>query len=141
MFDFQNVIQMIIPEGEVSKITDSTGNTLWRKADHISVPYNSEKSDANPVSVININSGDIITISYYPTKAGGIIYDASNCGASNHTVQAEEINTIQTITFTASKSGILVIGGTYQYYNWGMDWPGSIGMNAPYCKYISVKIN
>ena len=36
MFDFQNLIQIIIPEGEVQKITDSTGNILWWKADNIS---------------------------------------------------------------------------------------------------------
>ena len=140
MFDLQNAIQIVIPEGEVQQITDSAGSVLWQKADNISFPYNANKSDANPVSIINISAGDTVTISYYPTAAGGVVYDASNCGGSDYTIQSYELNAIQTKTFIASKTGKLVIGGTYQYYSWGMDWPGSIGMNAPYCKYIIVRI-
>lgn len=141
MFDLQNLIQIIIPEGEVQQITDSVGNILWQKADNISFPYDVNKSNAIPVSIINVKAGDNITIVYYPTKAGGVLYDASNCGGSNYTVQSNELNAVQTKTLVISKAGKLVIGGTYQYYSWGMDWPGSLGMNPPYAKYIKIKIN
>jgi hypothetical protein len=94
MFDLQNSIQIVIPEGEVQQIVDSTGNILWRKADNISFPYNADKSDANPVSVINVKAGDSVTISYYPTKAGGVVYDASNCGGTSFTIQSNELNAV-----------------------------------------------
>ena len=86
MFDLQNSIQIIIPEGEVQQIVDSTGN--------ISFPYNADKSDANPVSIINVKAGDNVIISYYPTKAGGVVYDASNCGGTSYTIQSSELNAI-----------------------------------------------
>ena len=135
------ITSIVIPEGEVKQIIDSNGITILQKTDNVSLPYNPDKSDAHPVSVINLSAGDTVTIVYYPTKSGGVLYDASNCGGSQYKITANELNSIQTQTFTVSTAGKLIIGGTYQYYNWGMDWPGSTGMNPPYAKYIQVKIN
>ena len=141
MLNFQEVITISLPEGEVEKITDSQGRILWQKADEVILPYNPDKSDASPVTAISVSAGDVITISYYPTASGGVLYDASNCGGSKYTITASELNSHRSITFTVSKAGKLIIGGTYQYYSWGMDWPGSLGMNPPYSKYIKVQIN
>ena len=141
MFNLQTIATIVIPEGDVQKITDSQGNILWQKADAIILPYNPDKSDADPVTVYTVAAGDIITITYYPTASGGVLYDASNCGGSSYQITASELNSVQTKTITASKAGKLIIGGTYQYYSWGMDWPGSLGMNPPYCKYIKITIN
>lgn len=141
MLETQYAAQITIPEGEVAKITDANGNIIWQKCDYINIPYNSEKSDALPVQSITVAAGDNIVIYYYLTSSSGVFYDASNYGGSK--VSSNEVNqsTHSAVSFTASKAGKLIIGGTYQYYNWGMDWPGSLGMSPPYGKYIKVKIN
>ncbi len=141
MLETQYATQITIPEGEVMKITDANNNIIWQKCDYVNVPYNVEKSDALPVQAITVAAGDIITIYYYLTKTSGVFYDASNCGGSQVSASGTSQNTHSVATFTATKAGKLIIGGTYQYYSWGMDWPGSLGMNPPYGKYIKVKIN
>lgn len=141
MFEIQYANQLVIPEGEVQKIIDSNNNIIWQKCDYINLPYNKEKSNAIPVQVINVSANDKITIYYYLTSSSGIVYDASNCGGSQVSANTLTINNHSIVTFTASKSGKLIIGGTYTYYNWGIDWPGSLGMNPPYAEYIKIKIN
>ena len=93
------------------------------------------------VQTISVSAGDVITIYYYLTSTSGNFYDTSNCGGSTVSASSFATNTHGAITFTVSKSGILVIAGQYSRYQWGIDWPGSLGMSPPYAKYIKVKIN
>jgi hypothetical protein len=46
MFEVQYANQLVIPEGEVSKIVDSNNNIIWQKCEYVNIPYNAEKSDA-----------------------------------------------------------------------------------------------
>jgi hypothetical protein len=141
MFEVQYANQINIPEGEVAKITDSNGNIIWQKCDYIYLPYNAEKSNAIAVAALSVSSGDIITVYHYLTSSSGVVFDASNCGGSQYSSNSNRANIHGATTFTATKAGKLIIGGTYSYYNWGIDWPGSLGMNPPYGEYIKIKIN
>jgi hypothetical protein len=82
MFETQYANKLTIPEGEVLKITDSNNNIIWQKCEYVCLPYNSENSDAIPVSAINIAANDKITVYYFLTSNSGVIFDASNCGGS-----------------------------------------------------------
>lgn len=144
MFEIQRCNNIIIPEGEVSKITDSSGAILWQKCDYTYLPYNSEKSDAVATQVINVSVGDKVTIYFYPTYVdGGILCDASNCGGSQYYINegVGSLNTHSAITFEASSSGKLLIAGRYRLYEWGIDWAGTLCTDPPYTKYIRIKIN
>lgn len=141
MFEVQYASSISIPEGEVSKITDVNGNVIWQKCDYLYLPYKSETSDAIAVDAIAVSAGDIVTVYYYLTGSSGIIYDASNCGGSSYAASDDKVNVHGASTFTVSKAGKLVVAGQYSRYQWGIDWPGSLGMSPPYGKYIKIKVN
>lgn len=141
MFEVQYANQIHIPEGEVTKITDSSGNIIWQKCDYLYLPYKQETSKAIAVQMISVSAGDVITVYHYLTDSSGIICDASNCGGSSYSASADKVNIHGAFTFTASKAGKFIIAGQYSRYQWGIDWPGSLGMSPPYGDYIKVKIN
>lgn len=139
MFEVQRVKTISISEGEVVNIKDINGNILWQKCDYIVLPSTEEK--AIPVEVISVSSGDKITIYYYLTSTSGILYDSSNCGGGSCSANTITPNAHGSITFVASKTGKLIIAGQYSYYQWGIDWSGSLGMSPPYGDYIKIKVN
>jgi hypothetical protein len=141
MFEVQYAKSITIPEGEVSKITDSSGNLIWQKCDYLYLPRNIEESNAVAVDAISLSQGDVVTVYYRLTSTSGILCDASNCGGSSYSCSSLSANTHGAFTFTASKAGKFIIAGQYSRYQWGIDWPGSLGMSPPYVEYIKIKIN
>lgn len=139
MFEVQRAQQIVMPEGEVAKITDSSGSIIWQKCEHLILPQSDDKKI--PVEAIKVSSGDIITIYYYLTTASGTVYDGSNCGCNSFTPSASDINIHGAKTITATKAGTLIIAGKYSNYQWGIDWPGSFAISPPYGDYIRIKIN
>ena len=139
MFEVQRAKTIAIPEGEVAKITDLSGNLIWQKCDYVYISSNEDKSI--PVDVIDLSAGDKITVYYYLISTSGVLCDASNCGGSSYSASTLTPNVHGAFTFTASKVGKFIIAGQYSRYQWGIDWPGSLGMSPPYVDYIKIKIN
>jgi hypothetical protein len=141
MFEIQKAITIKIPEGEIQKIEDSNKNLIWQKCDYVYTPYDMEKSDAIAVQTLSLSAGDKVTIYYYLTSNSGTLYDLSNCGGGVNSASSFPVNTHGAVTFTVSKKGTMVIAGQYSRYQWGIDWPGSLGMSPPYAQYIKIKVN
>ena len=142
MLETQRMKEIVIKEGEVASIKDANGNILWQKCEYTVIPLND--NNALPVAVINVSKGDVITIYYYLTNAGGYMYDGSNCGCGSFnasSLSSSELNVHGVKTLTATSSGKLIIAGRYSNYQWGIDWPGSLAISPPYGDYIRVKIN
>lgn len=139
MFEVQRANAISIKEGEVVKITDSSGNLIWQKCDYVYTSPNENKSI--PVAVIDLSANDKVTVYYYLTKATGTLCDASNCVGSNYSATTLTPNVHGAFTFTASKAGKFIVAGQYSRYQWGIDWAGSLGLSPPYGDYIKIKIN
>lgn len=147
--DLDLVKIIIIPEGDVSKITVG-GKVIWKKADVINSPIN-EKGEM-PIMKINVNAGDTVVITYFITKQQGYIYDGRECGlnyygsveGSVYPISASDLNKECTITLKIPTTGYLTIGANGYLVGEGSETVGALSKypgDIPVGKYIKVKIN
>lgn len=148
--DWSLVKSIAIPEGEVTKITSSTYNVIWEKADVYIAPYNEKGEMA--IARIRVYAGDQVTITYFITQNKGYIYDGRGCGldyygtveGSEYPISNSDLNKECTIVLKIPKNGFLTVGANYYLVDIGEESVGSLSKydgDIPVGKYIKFKID
>lgn len=139
-----------IPEGVVTKITSSIHGVIWEQVDEIIAPINEKGEMA--VAKIDVQAGDVVTITYYITENKGYIYDGRYCGlnyygtveGTDYPISDDDLNKECTIVLNIPQDGFITVGANSTIVNRGDDTPGQLSQfegDIPVGKYIKFKIN
>lgn len=150
MISFEGLKELIIPEGNVTKIM--SGNTvIWEQPqpwDYVILPYDGSECGKLPAKFINVTEGQVVTIAYYLTENVGYIYDGRSCGlsyygsvaGSQNPMPSSHVGSEHSVTITIASTGKLAIS----CYNTLTSYDGQLSYyTGDTCigYYIKVKIN
>lgn len=141
---------LTIPEGVVTKITNSAGSIIWQEADEIVTPYNEKGEMA--IAKIDVSAGDVVTITYFITENKGYIYDGRQCGlnyygtveGTAYPISDDDLNKECTIVLNIPEDGFLTVGANAYLVSKGTENIGSLSQysgDIPVGKYIKFTIS
>ena len=150
--DFSQVKTITIPEGSVTKITDSTGNTLWQSASwHTiwegNVTSNNEASDKTVVTLNNLSGVVKLRVTWSVSTSGGSIPTTyyNNNGSATTNIKPDspfqfDLNANSSRNYIVGCNRLSSGEGRICYFNWvsyyksfrissGVGQYGSVGVN------------